>query len=215
MKKCLNCRKKCPSSIFYSYPNSKLIACEDCGAISAFRALVTRALASFVILFLMSSISFNLSHAYSAGEAPDLNLVIEDVAEYWLRAHTERPVYPRRALERGQQGCAVFSFIIGRNGRAENIELFEERPKGVFAENARKALQHYRWRAAPSNQALWPVRTVMQLKFELEGKSKYKGVYGWSECDKLYPVYSNEPKVPEKHRDCDSRAGSRLLKSCP
>lgn len=57
-----------------------------------------------------------------------------------------RPMYPRRARARGQEGYVLVEFTIGVNGHVKDAVVISSSPKGVFDEAALKAVRDFRYR---------------------------------------------------------------------
>lgn len=78
-----------------------------------------------------------------------------------------KPVYPRSALQRGQEGWVKISFIVNEQGRIENPSVVSSRPRRVFDRAALQAIEQWRFRPRKVNGQ--PVRTqaIQEIKFTL------------------------------------------------
>jgi hypothetical protein len=74
-------------------------------------------------------------------------------------------VYPRRALKREINGCVLYSFVVGSDGKASEIEVLVSRPRKVFVAAGTKALLEYQWEATAENLQKTPVRRTALLQF--------------------------------------------------
>ena len=68
-----------------------------------------------------------------------------------------RPVYPRDALQRGEEGWVKVSFTITEQGRIENPAIVSSRPRQVFDRAALEAIMQWRFRPKMVNGK--PVQT--------------------------------------------------------
>ena len=77
------------------------------------------------------------------------------------------PVYPRSALQRGQEGWVKVSFTITEQGRIENPAVVSSRPRQIFDQAALEAIM--RWRFRPKMVSGKPVQTnaIQEIRFRL------------------------------------------------
>ncbi len=78
-----------------------------------------------------------------------------------------RPVYPRDALQRGQEGWVKVSFTITEQGRIENPAVVSSRPRQIFDQAALEAIMQ--WRFRPKMVSGKPVQTlaIQEIRFTL------------------------------------------------
>jgi len=78
-----------------------------------------------------------------------------------------KPVYPRDALQRGQEGWVKVSFTITAQGRIENPAVVSSRPRQLFDQAALAAIRQ--WRFRPKMVDGKPVQTVatQEIRFTL------------------------------------------------
>jgi len=73
------------------------------------------------------------------------------------------PKYPAAAVKQGVDGCVVMSFMIDAQGRPEQVEVVDAKPKGVFEKAALKAFKQWRFQAPPR-----PGRYAQAINFHIE-----------------------------------------------
>src|SRR5205085_160061 len=78
-----------------------------------------------------------------AGEVLAINASLPTGAPEVL--HTVQPIYPREAARPGIQGCTVISFIVTSDGLADEYEVVESVPKGMFDKASLVALNGWRF----------------------------------------------------------------------
>lgn len=76
-----------------------------------------------------------------------------------------RPEYPRRAALAGVQGCVTAAFDVRPDGRTDNFQVLDSKPKGVFSRAAVVALRDWRY---PERDK--PIRTAQTISFSLRSK---------------------------------------------
>ena len=76
------------------------------------------------------------------------------------------PVYPYRAQQAGIEGSVTVRFTINSEGRVENVEVIEAKPKRQFERAAIQAIN--KWRYQPRPGATDKLVQVITLKFKLE-----------------------------------------------
>ncbi|MEP1740731.1 MAG: TonB family protein [Kangiellaceae bacterium] len=79
------------------------------------------------------------------------------------------PRYPRVAAQNGLEGYVTLTFDINSMGATENISIVDQKPRGVFAKAARKALA--KWKYKPKmegNVAVAQPGQKITLEFNLE-----------------------------------------------
>ncbi len=79
------------------------------------------------------------------------------------------PRYPRVAAEKGLEGYVTMTFDINAMGATENITIVDQKPRGVFAKEARRALA--KWKYTPKlkdNIAIAQPGQTVTLEFKLE-----------------------------------------------
>ena len=89
-------------------------------------------------------------------------------AKGWaVPTHRAQPKYPREALDAQLGGCVVVSFVISADGRADQYQVLDSQPKGVFDRAALTALND--WRFAPPPK---PGRYAQDMEFRIEPGQK-------------------------------------------
>ena len=89
---------------------------------------------------------------------------------YWVVKKRSNPVYPTSAVINDISGCVEFSFVIGKLGNAQNIQIIKSVPENTFNKAATKSLKKFRWAATQNNNLLQPVLTTLQLDFSTSPK---------------------------------------------
>ncbi len=77
------------------------------------------------------------------------------------------PKYPRRALNRRQQGWVKVQFIITASGRVKSPFVVSSKPRGVFDKAALKAIRHWKFKAKIVNGQAVAQKAVQTIKFKL------------------------------------------------
>lgn len=158
------------------------------------------------LIILIVIISFETIAADKYLGVIDLRENRENLHNYWITPLYVAPKYPRRALERGLNGCVYFDYIISNEGVATNINIIDSFPNDVFVQNALNALRQYRWFPAPENKIKQTVRSSSLIQFQIEG-NKFNNTNCSSEQD-------SESKANKEPEVCVPKKGSRLLNSC-
>lgn len=73
------------------------------------------------------------------------------------------PQYPTKAKQNAIEGYVTLKIKVATDGRAEDIQVLDEQPKGVFARSAKRAV--IRWRFAAPETTQWQRITI---RYELE-----------------------------------------------
>lgn len=81
--------------------------------------------------------------AEAAGEPPPADKIIDAFVTLAVT-----PRYPKRALGRETDGEVTLEFDISKHGRAENVEVIEQSPRGVFDDEAAETMQY--WAFSPA-----------------------------------------------------------------
>jgi len=78
-----------------------------------------------------------------------------------------QPVYPYEARRKEINGRVILRFIVDREGNVRNVKVVRAQPAGLFDENAKKAVQ--KWRFKPGYFSGEPVNTrvTVPIKFDL------------------------------------------------
>lgn len=147
--------------------------------------------------------SINAWSTTNPGSLLDLREKPDAVSDYWKTVYRSSPVYPRRAEERGVGGCAVFSYVISADGKAEDLQLVRSMPKKTFVNAAKKAIKKYRWAAVSENLQRQPVLTQQTISF--------------STSEERFSCDASEIKEPKKRntsQKCKPTTGSRVGRRC-
>jgi TonB family protein len=83
-----------------------------------------------------------------------------------VATHRAKPVYPLAALSGKIGGCVVTSFVIGPDGKADEYEVLDSQPKGVFEGTTLSALND--WRFEPAR----PGRYAQTITYKIEADQK-------------------------------------------
>ena len=78
-----------------------------------------------------------------------------------------RPVYPRTALQRGQEGWVKVSFTITEQGRIENPAVVSSRPRQIFDQAALEAIMQWRFRPKVVNGKPVQAKAIQEIRFTL------------------------------------------------
>ena len=76
------------------------------------------------------------------------------------------PVYPYRAQQAGIEGSVTLRFSVDADGRVQDVEVVEAKPKRQFERAAIQAIN--KWRYQPRPGATDKLVQVITLKFKLE-----------------------------------------------
>ena len=76
------------------------------------------------------------------------------------------PVYPYRAQQAGIEGAVTLRFSVDADGRVQDVEVVEAKPKRQFERAAIQAIN--KWRYQPRPGATDKLVQVITLKFKLE-----------------------------------------------
>ncbi|MGL5375945.1 MAG: TonB family protein [Aeromonas veronii] len=76
------------------------------------------------------------------------------------------PVYPYRAQQAGIEGFVTLRFSVNAQGRVQDVEVVEAKPKRQFERAAMQAIN--KWRYQPRPGATDALPQVITLKFKLE-----------------------------------------------
>ena len=80
-----------------------------------------------------------------------------------------KPKYPEAARRTQKEGYAIVAFTVGLDGRAADIEVIEEKPKGVgFGDAAIEAVKKWRFTPAKKGSKEVPQRVQQKITFTLD-----------------------------------------------
>ena len=86
------------------------------------------------------------------------------------------PQYPRRAAERGREGCVVLKYVVTEVGSVRDPEVMQSIPKGIFDRAAIRAALRYKYKPLIRDGNAVEVEGVTQrITFVLEGEGKGPG----------------------------------------
>mgnify|MGYP003316862527 FL=1 len=86
------------------------------------------------------------------------------------------PQYPRRAAERGIEGCVVLKYAVTEVGSVRDPEVVQSIPKGIFDRAAIRAALRYKYKPLIRDGNAVEVEGVTQrITFVLEGEGKGPG----------------------------------------
>ena len=86
------------------------------------------------------------------------------------------PQYPRRAAERGIEGCVVLKYVVTEVGSVRDPEVIQSIPKGIFDRAAIRAALRYKYKPLIRDGNAVEVEGVTQrITFVLEGENKGPG----------------------------------------
>ncbi len=86
------------------------------------------------------------------------------------------PQYPRRAAERGIEGCVVLKYVVTEVGSVRDPEVIQSIPKGIFDRAAIRAALRYKYKPLIRDGNAVEVEGVTQrITFVLEGEDKGPG----------------------------------------
>lgn len=75
------------------------------------------------------------------------------------------PQYPYKAKRRRIEGYVLLHILIDDEGRAQEIKVVEEQPRGYFVKSARRAARRSLFQPAPEGRSEWK-RKRYEFKFE-------------------------------------------------
>ncbi|MGI0118988.1 TonB family protein [Zooshikella sp. RANM57] len=82
--------------------------------------------------------------------------------------HKATPQYPRRALQRRQEGWVKIRFDVTAQGRATNLQVVEAKPQGMFDRSALQSLQHWRFKPKQVNgKAVMRHNMIQVIEYKL------------------------------------------------
>jgi protein TonB len=76
--------------------------------------------------------------------------------------------YPSNAKRSGIEGRVIVRILIGKNGKAEKMEVVESEPEGIFDEAALKSLKYWQFRPGILGGELVPTWVKIPLTFALD-----------------------------------------------
>ena len=86
------------------------------------------------------------------------------------------PQYPRRAAERGIEGCVILKYAVTEVGSVRDPEVVQSIPKGIFDRAAIRAALRYKYKPLIRDGNAVEVEGVTQrITFVLEGEGKGPG----------------------------------------
>jgi len=86
------------------------------------------------------------------------------------------PQYPRRAAERGIEGCVVLKYVVTEVGSVRDPEVIQSIPQGIFDRAAIRAALRYKYKPLIRDGNAVEVEGVTQrITFVLEGDGKGPG----------------------------------------
>ena len=86
------------------------------------------------------------------------------------------PQYPRRAAERGIEGCVVLQYVVTEVGSVRDPEVIQSIPQGIFDRAAIRAALRYKYKPLIRDGNAVEVEGVTQrITFVLEGEGKGPG----------------------------------------
>ena len=86
------------------------------------------------------------------------------------------PQYPRRAAERGIEGCVVLKYVVTEVGSVRDPEVIQSIPQGIFDRAAVRAALRYKYKPLIRDGNAVEVEGVTQrITFVLEGEGKGPG----------------------------------------
>jgi len=80
---------------------------------------------------------------------------------------TPAPSYPRQAAQRRTEGYVVVEFTVNALGETSDISVLRAEPRGVFDNEARRAVARWTFRPALVNGKPTPKRVQQTLTFKL------------------------------------------------
>lgn len=105
----------------------------------------------------------------------------------------QQPDYPRQALRAGTEGWVQLTFTITAEGRVNEIEVVESKPRGTFDRAAIEAVSSWQYRPFTENGEPVAKRASQVLEFQLSQNPQQRG--GTSS------------------RDCREQTGTRLCRA--
>ena len=157
------------------------------------------------VLFMLSIAGFVFltgSSAFAVEESRfETAFNLTDIDEPPKVVRAVMPRYPFSAAKDGIEGRVVIRFVVDSEGNAQEPDVVEAEPEGVFDETALATIIKYKFKPAVKNGKNVDCIVRMPIKFELGefDMEAYSTIYKLDEIDQPpKPVYLLPPKYPEK-----------------
>lgn len=115
----------------------------------------------------------NLIHSKLAGYSKDGELIVWNSEGILLPRFRPNPSYPKKALDRGQEGWVDFMIDINKSGETENIRIIDTSHRKTFDKSATKAVEGYIFDPQIKNGQIVAVKDYeLRISFQLSGRQK-------------------------------------------
>ncbi|WP_169628202.1 energy transducer TonB [Ferrimonas futtsuensis] len=120
----------------------------------------------FLLFALAAMMSFG---AGAANTQIFLDVQVSDLAPEqgakWMRDPQEEVLFPIELARLKGRGCAVLSFDISAEGKAENIEIVESIPKRELGIHGRKMVRRWEWLPVSEAEPMVENKRLVRLDF--------------------------------------------------
>ena len=96
----------------------------------------------------------------------------EESDQYWIATHKAAPVYPQRAMQRGDEGCVTVGYIIESDGTTSAHSVVAVWPSKLFNWAALEAAKQFSYGPAAGNVDREPIYTTNAFTFQMGGLSE-------------------------------------------
>lgn len=88
---------------------------------------------------------------------------------YWYPEKKVAPVYPRRALQKGKQGCATVGYVVEADGSTSTHRVIAVFPSKIFNASSIKAAKQFVYSPTEGNSDKTPVYVTNTFTFQIGG----------------------------------------------
>ncbi|RDH42733.1 energy transducer TonB [Zooshikella ganghwensis] len=100
--------------------------------------------------------------------SPSVSVGDLSIGQEVMVLHKVPAQYPRRAMQRRQEGWVKIRFDVTAQGRTTNLQVVEAKPQGMFDRAALQALQHWRFKPKQENgKAAMRYNLIQVIEFKL------------------------------------------------
>ena len=110
--------------------------------------------------------------AWAQGEDSVLFLPSDQVETFWVSVKKVAPVYPKKALRKGEQGCVVVGYIIEPDGTTSNHRVVGSYPSDNFYQSSIDAAKQFLYEPTEENTKRETVFTTNTFTFQISNSAK-------------------------------------------
>lgn len=158
-----------------------------------------------IVLFMLSIAGFVLltgSSAFAAEECfYDTAYNLTDIDEPPRVIRVPALKYPFEAAKEGIEGRVVIRLVVDSDGKAQEPDIVESDPEGIFDETALETIVKYKFKPAVKDGKNVDCIVRVPVKFEMGqfDKEAYSTIYKLDEVDQPpKPVYMAPPEYPSE-----------------